>query len=310
MENIKNQLHCKLTYLDQIRRFIFNGSDFSELRNYVSNMLQLQPESFVLKYIDNEGDRITMTSNEDMAIALSHLREQVLRLVVDPNVPQAVPLPQSQFPPNIYFPVAPPNQQSFPPQQYSQQYSQQFPQYQVPQQSPGYGQQSPGYGQHHHHHHGGGGGRAGREARMLAKLESLKQALAQIPPEDQSNRKYHIQMKIKNLESKLLRMDSWQDRKVMKQQHKMEKKWDKRIDPQTLNQIEILKGQATSLKFSMDQIKQQKKAKKNELQICLQSGTGDREAIWKELLTLKESSHEIGRQISALKDQIRALRGF
>jgi len=305
MENIKNQLHCKLTYLDQIRRFIFNGSDFSELRNYVSNMLQLQPESFVLKYIDNEGDRITMTSNEDMAIALSHLREQVLRLVVDPNVPQAVPLQQPQFPPNTYFsptsnfspnsnfPVAPHNQQSFPPQQYSQQ----FPQYQ------------PGYGQHHHHHHGGGG-RAGREARMLAKLESLKQALAQIPPEDQSNRKYHIQMKIKNLESKLLRMDAWQDRKVMKQQHKMEKKWDKRIDPQTLNQIEILKGQATSLKFSMDQIKQQKKAKKNELQICLQSGTGDREAIWKELLTLKESSHEIGRQIAALKDQIRALRGF
>jgi hypothetical protein len=298
MENIKNQIHCKLTYLDQIRRFIFNGSDFSELRNYVSTMLQLQPETFVLKYIDNEGDRITMTSNEDMAIALSHLRDQVLRLVVD--VPQAVPLQQPQFPPNYSNFPAPSNQQSFPPQQY-----QQFPQQSFP---PQQYQQSPGYGQHYHHHHGGG--RAGREARMLAKLESLKQALAQIPPEDQSNRKYHIQMKIKNLESKLLRMDAWQDRKVMKHQHKMEKKWDKRIDPQTLNQIEILKGQATSLKFSMDQIKQQKKAKKNELQICLQSGTGDREAIWKELLTLKESSHEIGRQISALKDQIRALRGF
>jgi len=297
MENIKNQLHCKLTYLDQIRRFIFNGSDFSELRNYVSNMLQLQPESFVLKYIDNEGDRITMTSNEDMAIALSHLRDQVLRLVV--YVPQAVPVQQPQFSSNAYFPPnfpAPPNQQSFPPQQY-----QQFPQYQVP-------VQSPGYGQHYHHHHGGG--RAGREARMLAKLESLKQVLAQIPPEDQSNRKYNIQMKIKNLESKLLRMDAWQDRKVMKHQHKMEKKWDKRIDPQTLNQIETLKGKATSLKFSMDQIKQQKKAKKNELQICLQSGTGDREAIWKELLTLKESSHEIGRQIDDLKDLIRAVRGF
>jgi len=64
------------------------------------------------------------------------------------------------------------------------------------------------------------------------------------------------------------------------------------------------------LKFNNSQIKAQKKAKKDELQICLQSGTGDKEAIWKEILTLKESGHELSKQIAALKDQIRALRGF
>jgi len=304
MEISNNQIHCKLTFNDQIRRFIFNGNEFSELRNHISTILGIPPETFVLKYLDNEGDRITMTSNEDMALALS-LSDKLLRIVVD--VPQAVPFQQQQlFTPVSNFPGAPHIQQPFPPQQYSQPYSQQHSQ-----------QQSySGYG-HRPHHHGGrggyfqGGGREIAKARILSKIDMLKQDLAQIHPEEQSNRKQHIQMKIHQLEGKLLRFDTMLERKVMKHQQKTEKKWDnKRLDPQTLNQIQVLKGQVLSLKLSMSQIKEQKKAKKNELQVCLQTAMGDKEAIWKELLTLKESGHEIGKQIAVLKDQIRALRGF
>jgi len=269
------------------------------LRNHISTILSIPPETFVLKYLDNEGDRITMTSNEDMALALS-LSDKLLRLVVD--LPQAVPLQQQQqFSPISNFPGAP-LQQSFPPQQFSQQFPQQ--------------QSYSGYGHRPHHHGGGrggyfqGGGREIAKARILSKIEMLKQNLAQIPPEEQSNRKQHFQMKIHQLEGKLMRFDTMQERKLMKHQQKTEKKWDKRIDPQTLNQIQVLKGQVLSLKHSMAQIKEQKRAKKNELQVCLQTATGDKEAIWKELLTLKESGHEIGKQIAALKDQIRALRGF
>jgi len=328
MENIKNQIHCKLTYLDQVRRFIFNGSEFSELRNYVSNVLGIPPESFVLKYLDNEGDRITMTSNEDLSLALS-FSDKLLRLVVD--VSQAVPQQQPQFPISTFPGISPPYQQpfpqqSFPPQSFPQQSPQQFSQQQVPSQVP---QPYSGYGYRHHHHggshggsyggnHGGRGGggyyqgcpRDARKAKILSKIEMLKQTLVQMPPEEQSYRKQQIQMKIQHLESKLYRVENWQERKMMKQQQKIEKKWDKRVDPQTLNQIQVLKGQIGTLKDSMSLIKEQKKAKKNELQICLQAGSGDKEAIWKELLTLKESGHEVGKQIGALKDQIRALRGF
>jgi len=312
--------------LIKLEGLFFNGSEFSELRNYVSNVLGIPAESFVLKYFDNEGDRITMTSNEDLSLALS-FSDKLLRLVVD--ISQAVPQQPPQFPISTFPGISPPYQQpfpqqsfpqqSFPPQSFPQQSPQQFSQQQVPSQSP---QPYSGYGYRHHHHHGGHhGGRGGggyyqgcprdaRKAKILSKIEMLKQTLAQMPPEEQSYRKQQIQMKIQHLESKLNRVENWQERKVMKQQQKIEKKWEKRVDPQTLNQIQVLKGQIGTLKDSMSLIKEQKKAKKNELQICLQTGSGDKEAIWRELLTLKESGHEVGKQIGALKDQIRALRGF
>jgi len=301
MEGTKNQIHCKLTYNDQIRRFIFYGHEFSELRDHIANLVGLPPDSFVLKYIDNENDRITVSSNDDLVLALS-LSDKLLRLVVES--PQTMPI---QSPP-CHFPGVTPMQytpQPYPHQHYPPQ--QQYPQQPVS----GYGR-----GQHFHHGGRGGGGQGhwqGREiakTRVLSKIEMLKQNLAQMPPEEQSYRKQHIQMKIHHMEGKLLRFDAMQERKAVKHQHKMEKKWDKKLDPQTLNQIEVIKGQVASLKFNMSQIKAQKKAKKDELQLCLQSGTGDKEAIWKEILTLKEAGHEVGKQIAVLKDQIRALRGF
>jgi len=303
-EKNNNQIHCKLTYNDQIRRFIFNGIQFNGLRSHISSLLELPQDGFVLKYIDNESDRITLTSDEDLALALT-LSDKLLRLVVE--VPSQPPLSNSQV-----LPVFPQQFQSRPP------YVQQVPTFIPTQGASGYiqqvpavfPQQPPNYG-----HHSGKGNYYHREmakARIMSKVEMLKQTLEQIPPEEQSYRKQHIQMKIHHLENKLLRWDTIQEKKLQHQQHRKEKKWDnnKRLDPQTLNQIEILKGQVASLKFNTNQLKAQKKAKKGELQVCLQTGTGDKEAIWKEILILKESIHEKGKQIASLKDQIRALRGF
>jgi len=83
----KKQIHCKLTYQDQIRRFIFNGTEFAELRGHVSNLLSLPVDGFVLKYVDNESDLITITSNEDLNLALE-LSDKILRLVIE-NSPTA-----------------------------------------------------------------------------------------------------------------------------------------------------------------------------------------------------------------------------
>jgi regulator of replication initiation timing len=45
------------------------------------------------------------------------------------------------------------------------------------------------------------------------------------------------------------------------------------------------------------------------LELYLQSGQGDKESIWNEILKLKESINETQKQILSLKDQFRAIRG-
>jgi hypothetical protein len=71
--------------------------------------------------------------------------------------------------------------------------------------------------------------------------------------------------------------------------------------------VQTLKAQIASLKPVLFQLKQTKKAKKSELELFLQSGQGDKESIWREILKLKESINETHKQILALKDQIHAI---
>jgi len=88
MYDIKKQMHCKLTYNDQIRRFIFNGTEFTELRAHIGALLSLPHDGFVLKYVDNESDLITLSSNEDLSLA-TEISDKILRLVVEnPSSPK------------------------------------------------------------------------------------------------------------------------------------------------------------------------------------------------------------------------------
>jgi len=72
-------MHCKVACNDQFRRFLFTGTEFSSLFAQVQQLLSLNKE-FVLKYKDNEGDLITISSNEELACALSYSDGSVLRL--------------------------------------------------------------------------------------------------------------------------------------------------------------------------------------------------------------------------------------
>jgi len=325
MTEFKKQIHCKLTYNDQIRRFIFNGTEFAELRGHISHLLSLPPDGFVLKYVDNESDLITLSSSEDLILALD-LSDKILRLVVEnPSITASTATPTT--------PLSSP-----PPVDPSHAFSGHY----------GFGGRGHGGrgGFHHHpHHQGGGGGFHGEhphphphhhggfhgnygsgsgncgnsgfsydekkekaKARIQSKIEFFKKSLEQMPPGDDWKRQGML-MKINRAEGRLLRWDAISDKKMCKRKQKEEKKWDKKLSPEALSQLQTLKSQIATLKPVLYQLKVTKKAKKSELELALQTGQGDKENIWTEILRLKESIHETQKQISSFKDQINAIRG-
>jgi len=77
-------IHCKVSCNDQFRRFLFVGTEFGYLFSQVQQLLALDKE-FVLKYKDTDGDLITLTSNEELACALSYSDGNLLRLVAVPK---------------------------------------------------------------------------------------------------------------------------------------------------------------------------------------------------------------------------------
>jgi len=290
IETFKRQIHCKLTYKDQIRRFIFHGTEFADLRGHISNLLSLPFDGFVLKYVDNESDLITLTSNEDLSLALD-ISDKILRLVVE-SPSSSVPKSPELSP--VILPSYPDPSHSF-------------------------SYRGGAHGGHHYHHHGGGyqphqerGQYQPEKAknRIQSKIDYFKLQLEQNPQEDW--KRQQLLMKIHRLEGRLLRWDAMQEKKMNKKKWKEEKKWEKKghgfISPEALSQIQTLKAQIASLKPVIYQLKVTKKAKKTELELYLQSGQGDKESIWNEILKLKESINETQKQILSLKDQIHAIR--
>jgi len=68
--NNNNVIHCKVTLNDTIRRFEFQGTEFTQLKNQCGTLIGLTADGFVLQYIDDESDLINLSSNEDLAIAV------------------------------------------------------------------------------------------------------------------------------------------------------------------------------------------------------------------------------------------------
>jgi len=89
-------IHCKITYNDQIRRFQFVGTEFVSLKESIARLYFLTDE-FVLKYLDDEKEYVTLESQEDYLTALE-ITPTILRLiVVKPSSPCSVPS-SSSFP--------------------------------------------------------------------------------------------------------------------------------------------------------------------------------------------------------------------
>jgi len=73
-------IHCKITYDDQIRRFHFVGTEFVSLKESIARLFSFNDE-FVLKYLDDEKEYVTLESQEDYLTALV-ITPTILRLKI------------------------------------------------------------------------------------------------------------------------------------------------------------------------------------------------------------------------------------
>ena len=90
-----NNIICKLSYGDEMRRFTVKSDEisYSSISRRANEILSLGPAPYKLQYKDDEGDVITMSTDEEMteavALALS-LTPPILRLTVKMDAPPPV----------------------------------------------------------------------------------------------------------------------------------------------------------------------------------------------------------------------------
>jgi len=239
--NNNNVVHCKLGFNGQNRRFSFYGTEFTQLREQVSLLIGLPVNGFVLKYVDNESDLITVTSNEELAIALA-LSEKVLRLRAEIT--------------SVSTPSSSPVKDCADGHHHHKKHHHEHHGHHGFHGHPGnlgpYGH--PGhlgpYGHPGHHGHYGHPGHHGRHGpcghgrfqnngersisrcdRKEKKLELLKLFLSQMPSDEsltppQVERKAHIRQKIQKLES---RRANWSDKEENCKRRNWEKKMQERV---------------------------------------------------------------------------------
>jgi len=78
---ITNTVHCKVSFDGQIRRFALDCTEFTSLKETIARLLSLNDE-FVLKYLDDESDYVTLSNKEELKTALT-LSPKLLRILVD-----------------------------------------------------------------------------------------------------------------------------------------------------------------------------------------------------------------------------------
>jgi len=85
--SITTGIHCKVSCNNQYRRFFFTNTDYQSLYKQVQSLLALENE-FVLKYKDDEGDLISISSDEELSFAVNFIgKGGVLRLTVALQLP-------------------------------------------------------------------------------------------------------------------------------------------------------------------------------------------------------------------------------
>jgi len=77
--------HCKVQYGNDYRRFLFTGGNFSAFIAQTTRLFKLE-ENLLLKYKDDEGDLVTISSDEELAFAIELFEGEILRLTLEkPN---------------------------------------------------------------------------------------------------------------------------------------------------------------------------------------------------------------------------------
>jgi len=298
-------IHCKLSCNDQFRRFYFIGTEFSSLFSHIQKLLSLNNE-FVLKYKDNEGDLITISSNEELACALSYSEGGVLRLTA--SLPTDRPQPTNGPEPSNEF--------------------------------CGYGNFHGRRGGRGFHGRGGRFGydryedrsNDGTEAprprgpefwksKLTFKRDMIQSHLAELAKggelhPEQQHRQAMLQAKLKHIEGRLAKFEEggcgrWERRNKRGEEHgnfnQKQEKPKENISEETRAQIGSLKTQIQALKPRFKEVKYQLKAKKAALKEIKAKG-GDVGQLVNEIAQLKEAHKTHKNQIRPLKEQIKALK--
>jgi chromosome segregation ATPase len=149
------------------------------------------------------------------------------------------------------------------------------------------------------------------------KIELLKLFLSQMPSDEsltpaQALRKAHLRQKIQKLEA---RRSHWSD---SKEDNCKRRKWEKKckkehkkhqnLSPEVRQQVHQLKLQIIAIRPELCQLRLAKKQKKMELSNCLETGCGDKDAIWQEILDLKVKMNQVNSQIQPLKQTVKDLK--
>jgi len=212
MEN-ENSLHCKVSFRNELRRFPMNGVGFTELQKIIQTLFAIEKE-FSLQYRDNENDLVILSSNEELACAISCISGNILQImVIDPTSPPSMDLDQKSTPP-----FYPPWGCHFHPHPHH------FP---------------PHHSPHHFHRqcHFGKDQSERRNHRIGLKKEMLSRKLKEIDtaimemsgqeetlPPLQQRKLFFLQKKKRSIENRLAKMEEWTNHILGKKSEKCNKK--------------------------------------------------------------------------------------
>jgi len=284
---ITNTVHCKVSFNGQIRRFALDGTEFSSLKETIARLLSLTDE-FVLKYLDDESDYVTLDTKEDLKTALT-LSPKLLRIFVD----------KKEAPSTISDVCL------------SKKYHKKYykcherKDHHGPYGHPGHhGHHGWGDGPHGHHGHGSHHGRKGcgqanpqsdeeRNLRITKKLAFINQCLADLGS-DVSQLSPQELCRQQRLLKKKQRIEAFQRGDCYHQ-----KKRQGLLTPEEEQKNQALKVQILSLKTDLVKLK----ARRREIKMMLQDKVGDK-PLMEELAALKEKKKLLSTQKRALVDQM------
>jgi len=276
---ITNTVHCKVSFNGQIRRFALDCTEFSSLKETIARLLSLNDE-FVLKYLDDESDYVTLDNKEELKTALT-LSPKLLRILVD----------KKDAPSTISDDCL------------SKKYRKRQHKYHERKDHHGHhGHHGhKGHGSHGHHGHHGYKGYGQkhpqsdeeRNVRKQKKLAFINQCLADFGSDDSLLTPQALSKKQRLLKKKQ-RIEAKQRGDCYHQ-----KKRQGLLTPEEEQRNRALKVQILSVKMDLAKLK----ARQREIKMMLQDKVGDKPLI-DELVALKEKKKLLSTQKRALVDQM------
>jgi len=266
-----NSIHVKINYNGSIRRFAFSGTEFTSLKETIARLFLITDE-FVLKYLDDENEYVTLECQDDLRTA-REITPKILRIAIEKRT--------GSLPSSPVFSNVDPVTGSGP--EYKKHCKRR------------YHNEHRYHGQHHHHHKDNSQKGEWKKIRVEKKLAFINQCLRDLGyPNDDANLNSRDQFKKQRLLKKQAKLEAFINAGC---QHP-----PKRILTEEEEQFNrSLKQQIFEIKVSARKVKERQR----ELKIVLQSRPGD-QIILEELKTLKDKKAEFKTQKRALCDQMKS----